>query len=171
MRLVDELLVGEALHQAFFLGAEAERARIAVVSVRGAEDRFRGALKAGLDHLFNQLLRPKLRPILSDVYKDVSYILDEDSYAEAEYRDDVRKRFVKAWEGLLAGYRVSFSSTPQGLDDKADIRAEGIVHADQLQPLLRDGRQCARATMGGHHPRDEVHRGLSPSSNSSFPAG
>ena len=64
-------------------------------------------LKAGLDHLFNQLLRPRLRPILSDVYKDVSNILDEEAYAEAEYHDVVRKRFVKAWEGLLTGYRVS----------------------------------------------------------------
>lgn len=63
--------------------------------------------QTGLDHLFNQLLRPRLRPILSDVYKDVSYILDEDSYAEAEYHDVVRKRFVKAWEGLLSGYKVS----------------------------------------------------------------
>ncbi|KAL8286854.1 hypothetical protein RQP46_003860 [Phenoliferia psychrophenolica] len=111
VRLVDELLAGEALHQAFFLASETERARIAIVGVRGVEDKCRGVLKAGLDHLFNQLLRPRLRPILSDVYKDVSYILDEDAYAEAEYRDDVRKRFVKAWEGLLAGYRESFTPT------------------------------------------------------------
>lgn len=62
--------------------------------------------QSGLDHLFNQLLRPRLRPLLSDVYKDVTYLLDEESYADAEYRDDVRKRFVKAWEALLVGYRV-----------------------------------------------------------------
>jgi hypothetical protein len=52
-------------------------------------------------------VRPRLRPLLSDVYKDVSYVLDEDGYNEAEYRDEVRKRFVKLWEGLIIGYKVS----------------------------------------------------------------
>jgi hypothetical protein len=41
-----------------------------------------------------------------DVYKDVTYILDEDGYASSEYQDVVRKRFVKAWEGLIEGYKV-----------------------------------------------------------------
>ena len=63
--------------------------------------------QSGLDHLFNQLLRPRLRPLLSDVYKDISYVLTEEGYSEAEYRDDVRKRFIKSWEAMLAGYRVS----------------------------------------------------------------
>ncbi|KAM0754435.1 COG4-domain-containing protein [Meredithblackwellia eburnea MCA 4105] len=111
VRLVEEILGGEALLQAFFVEDELERARIAIVGVRGVEDKFRGVLKSGLDHLFNQLLRPRLRPILTDVYKDVSYILDEDAYAEAEYRDDVRKRFIKAWENLLSGYRELFTPT------------------------------------------------------------
>lgn len=126
VRLIDELLANDALPQSFFLEGELDRTRIAFVGLRGAEDKFRGIVKvssfgdsshmavilklscsqSGLDHLFNQLLRPRLRPLLSDVYKDVTYVLDEDSYAEAEYRDDVRKRFVKAWESLLAGYRV-----------------------------------------------------------------
>lgn len=66
-------------------------------------------MQSGLDHLFNQLLRPRLRPILSDVYRDVTYILDEDAYADAEYRDDVRKRFIRSWETLLSGYRVRSS--------------------------------------------------------------
>ena len=44
---------------------------------------------------------------IPDVYKDVSYVLDDDSYATAEYHDVVRKRFIKAWEGLVDGYKVS----------------------------------------------------------------
>lgn len=43
---------------------------------------------------------------IPDVYKDVSYVLDDDSYAAAELNDVVRKRFVKAWEGLVEGYKV-----------------------------------------------------------------
>lgn len=64
-------------------------------------------MQAGIEQLFNQLLRPKLRTLITDIYKDVSYVLDDDSYAVAEYNDVVRKRFVKAWEGLIDGYKVS----------------------------------------------------------------
>jgi len=39
------------------------------------------------------------------VYKDVSYVLDDDAYATAEYQDVTRKRFIKAWEGLVDGYK------------------------------------------------------------------
>lgn len=45
VRLVDELLAGEALQQSFFLETELERARIAMLGVRGVEDKFRGVLK------------------------------------------------------------------------------------------------------------------------------
>lgn len=53
-------------------------------------------------------MRPRLRTLIPDIYKDVSYVLDEDGYATAEYQDTVRKRFVKVWEGLTNGYKVSF---------------------------------------------------------------
>jgi hypothetical protein len=51
-----------------------------------------------------------LRGVLDDVYRDTSYALDEDGFAEAEEMDLVRKRFVRAWEGLVDGYRVSVHS-------------------------------------------------------------
>jgi hypothetical protein len=53
-------------------------------------------LQSGLEELFNQLIRPRLRALLQDVYKDQTYLLDEDGYAVAESNDLVRKRFVKA---------------------------------------------------------------------------
>ncbi|BGP38454.1 Golgi transport complex subunit 4 [Rhodotorula kratochvilovae] len=108
-RLLSELLTSDTLASAFFLFTELDRARTALTLLRGSEDKFRGVLKSGLDHLFNQLVRPKLRPLLSEVYKDVSYKLDDDAYNEAEYRDDVRKRFVKSWDALLSGYRDSLT--------------------------------------------------------------
>lgn len=63
-------------------------------------------MQAGIEQLFNQLMRPKLRNLVQDVYTNMSYALDEDGYAQAEYQDLVRKRFVKAWEGLVEGYKV-----------------------------------------------------------------
>jgi len=48
-----------------------------------------------------------LRAILDDCYKDVTYLLDDDTFAEADEQDLVRKRFIRSWEGLMDGYRVS----------------------------------------------------------------
>lgn len=66
-------------------------------------------LKTGLEQLFNQLTRPRLRPILDDAYRDIIYVLDDDAFQEAEELDLVRKRFVKSWDSLILGYRVRFS--------------------------------------------------------------
>ena len=65
----------------------------------------------GLDTLFNQLTKPRLRSLLDDIYRDVTYDLDDDSFAEAEDLDIVRKRFIRAWEQLVDGYRVCPSSS------------------------------------------------------------
>ncbi|KAF7295237.1 Cog4 domain-containing protein [Mycena indigotica] len=73
--------------------------------------KIRSALRSGIEQLFNQLLRPKLRTLTTEVYKDVSYVLDEDAYAAAEYQDVVRKRFVKAWESLVDGYKDNFTDS------------------------------------------------------------
>lgn len=59
-----------------------------------------------MEQLFNQLMRPKLRTLIPDVYKEVSYVLDDDAYSTAEYQDVVRKRFIKTWESLMDGYKV-----------------------------------------------------------------
>ena len=44
--------------------------------------------------------------MLDDCYRDLNYALDEDTFAETEEQDVLQKRFVRAWEGLLDGYRV-----------------------------------------------------------------
>ncbi len=61
----------------------------------------------GLEQLFNQLLRPKLRNLVPEIYKDISYVLDDDSYTAAEYQNVVRKRFIKTWETCMDGYKVA----------------------------------------------------------------
>jgi hypothetical protein len=55
-------------------------------------------------------MRPKLRTLMPDIYKDVSYVLDDDAYHTAEYQDVVRKRFNKSWENLMNVYKVRSSS-------------------------------------------------------------
>jgi len=37
-------------------------------------------------------------------------MLDEEGYATADYQDLARKQFIKAWEGLVDGYKVNRST-------------------------------------------------------------
>lgn len=104
-RLVKDLLGAPAIPQTFPTG-EVEAVRTSISSFSNMVPKFQSTLRVGVEQLFNQLLRPKLRTLLADVYKDVSYVLDDDAYAAAEYQDVVRKRFIKAWEGLAEGYKV-----------------------------------------------------------------
>lgn len=75
-----------------------------------------------------------MRNFLTDVYKDVSYVLDEDGYNQSEYQDIVRKRFVKAWEGLVEGYKVS--SRRRRFLAAYSLRKIGYFHREQLPPFL-----------------------------------
>ncbi|KAF8479032.1 COG4-domain-containing protein [Russula ochroleuca] len=103
-RLVKDLLSSPVIPQTF-PAEEVEAARTGISSFLNIVPKFQSTLRVGVEQLFNQLLRPKLRTLLADVYKDVSYVLDDDAYAAAEYQDVVRKRFIKAWGGLAEGYK------------------------------------------------------------------
>ncbi|KAH7889814.1 COG4 transport protein-domain-containing protein [Phlebopus sp. FC_14] len=109
-RLTKDLLSQTSITQ-LYLAPEQPTVRAAIASLSSSATKFGAILRlqAGIEQLFNQLMRPRLRMLISDVYKDVSYVLDEDTYATAEYQDIVRKRFIKIWEGLVDGYRESFT--------------------------------------------------------------
>ena len=125
-RLVKDLLGAPVIPQSFS-AEEVDAARASISSFSSIVPKFQSILRVGVEQLFNQLLRPKLRTLLTDVYKDVSYVLDEDAYTAAEYQDVVRKRFVKAWEGLVDGYKVRGIRT-------AFLRA--LVHSERLRTRL-----------------------------------
>ncbi|KAI0075820.1 COG4-domain-containing protein [Panus rudis PR-1116 ss-1] len=109
-RLIRDLCTSTMITQNF-LESEVESVRESISSFNNLIPRFRSTLRAGIEQLFNQLLRPKLRTFIPDVYKDVSYVLDDESYAAAEYNDVVRKRFIKAWESLIEGYKDTFTES------------------------------------------------------------
>ncbi len=104
-RLIKDLLGAPVIPQSFSV-EEVDAVRASTSSFSSIVPKFQSILRVGVEQLFNQLLRPKLRTLLTDVYKDVSYVLDEDAYSAAEHQDVVRKRFIKAWEGLVDGYKV-----------------------------------------------------------------
>ncbi|KAJ7489961.1 COG4 transport protein-domain-containing protein [Mycena galericulata] len=109
-RLTRDLVANPTISQ-HFLDVEQPIVKDYLTGFSNIVAKFRSALRSGIEQLFNQLMRPKLRNLITDVYKDVSYILDDDSYSAAEYSDVVRKRFIKAWEGLVDGYKDTFTES------------------------------------------------------------
>jgi len=104
-------LIGYPTISQHFIEAELSSVKSAVSSFSTLAIKFRSTLRAGVEQIFNQLMRPKLRTLISDVYKDISYALDDDAYSVAEYHDAVRKRFIKAWECLVDGYKDTFTES------------------------------------------------------------
>ncbi|OLN88623.1 Calcium-transporting ATPase 1-like protein 1 [Colletotrichum chlorophyti] len=67
-------------------------------------------LNEGLQVLFKQVVQPRLRPVLSDTFRDVDYSLSEEELAEyaqqneedeEELLDQVPRRFEHGWDQLM----------------------------------------------------------------------
>ncbi|GLB35270.1 putative COG4 transport protein [Lyophyllum shimeji] len=107
-RLMHDLSESQTIQQ-HFKQKHQPLVRSQLITFSNLAAKLRSALRVGIEQMFNQLVRPKLRTLIPDVYKDVSYVLDEDAYSAAEYQDAVRKRFIKAWESLVDGYKETFT--------------------------------------------------------------
>ncbi|KXN87736.1 Conserved oligomeric Golgi complex subunit 4 [Leucoagaricus sp. SymC.cos] len=107
-RLTRDLAEGAIITQNF-TDPEGEVAKSHILAFQSLGGKFKSTLRSGIEQLFNQLLRPKLRNFIPEIYNNVSYQLDEETYATSDYQDVVRKRFVKTWEGLVDGYKDPFT--------------------------------------------------------------
>ena len=88
-----------------------------------------------MENIFKQLMLPKLRSFISEVYRDVSYILDENGYQSSGYQDLVRKRFVRNWDQFIEVYRVSQPLARQ-ISWIQMMRFLGYIHGSKLQTVL-----------------------------------
>ncbi|KAG9095620.1 hypothetical protein FS749_010115, partial [Ceratobasidium sp. UAMH 11750] len=102
-RLARDLSASPAFAQGF-LETEAEDARSAITGLNDLGG-FRGVVKTGIDNLFTQLVKPRLRSWIPEIYRDVTYVLDDAGYSSAEHDDTVRKRFVRSWGEVVGTYK------------------------------------------------------------------
>ncbi|QRV99764.1 COG4 transport domain-containing protein [Ceratobasidium sp. AG-Ba] len=102
-RLARELSTSPTFAQGF-LEDEVEEARTAVAGLNELGG-FRGVVKTGIDNLFTQLVKPRLRSLIPEIYRDVTYVLDDAGYSSAEHDDAVRKRFVRGWGEVVGTYK------------------------------------------------------------------
>lgn len=99
---------------------------------------FRSAARSGLEQFFGQAIRPRLRPLLDECYRDVTYALGEDAFADAEDQDLVRRRFVRGWETLMDGYRVrSIAGDPSSHQSSFTDHNYQIFYTMTVETLVR----------------------------------
>ncbi|RFU31306.1 hypothetical protein B7463_g5019, partial [Scytalidium lignicola] len=68
-------------------------------------------LDSGLQVMFNQVIKPRLRPVLSDTFRDVDYLLTEEDLQEIARQNDeddetimvdlITQRFEHSWDMLM----------------------------------------------------------------------
>ncbi|KAG8686257.1 hypothetical protein FRC09_014253 [Ceratobasidium sp. 395] len=102
-RLARDLSISPSLAQGF-LETEVEDARASIASLSDLGG-LRGVVKTGIDNLFTQLVKPRLRSWIPEIYRDVTYVLDDAGYSSAEHEDTVRKRFVRGWGEVVGTYK------------------------------------------------------------------
>lgn len=82
-------------------------------------DKFKQLLQNGIEQLINQILKPRIRPLFQEAYKEVKYVLEEEEYNEADIEERFVKRFRRGFENLINTYRRTLTdnnfSTLMGL--------------------------------------------------------
>jgi hypothetical protein len=102
-RLVKDAQASPAIAQ-HYLATEAPGVRDALGGLLALSAKFRATLRGGVEQLFNQLVRPRLRTFVPDVYRDAGYALDD--AADAAQAGALPRRFARALDGVLDGFRA-----------------------------------------------------------------
>lgn len=53
----------------------------------------------------NQVLKPRIRPLFQESYREVKYVLEEDEYNEADIEEKFVKRFRQGFNHLIHLYK------------------------------------------------------------------
>ncbi|KAH0610841.1 uncharacterized protein H6S33_011268 [Morchella sextelata] len=104
-----------ALEEIFPFQNDAAAVRDALRGMEGSFEAKAGELVAdGITVFFNQVVKPRLRPLLTEAFRDVEYVVsdragaaeaDPDGDAEPDDGEIVRRRFQEGWEALMTPYK------------------------------------------------------------------
>ena len=67
-------------------------------------------VKTWLENLFNQTIKPRLRPLLQQAYGDLKYVLSEAEYGEQDSTVLFVKRFISGFGKIVEPYQVGVHS-------------------------------------------------------------
>ncbi|PHH75098.1 hypothetical protein CDD82_4600 [Ophiocordyceps australis] len=104
-------------------------------------------LNEGIQVLFNQVVKLRLRPVLSDTFRDADYTLTEAELAELAHQNDeteaqvleqVPRRFEQGWEQLMKP--IARIMTPRTFGSLLDITARYLARVLEKRVLSYAGR-------------------------------
>ncbi|ORZ24706.1 COG4 transport protein-domain-containing protein [Absidia repens] len=72
---------------------------------------FNRLLQSAMDQLLGQMLKPRIRPLFQESYREVKYVLDEDEYNEADLDELFVMRFRHGFDNLIESYRTVLTDT------------------------------------------------------------
>lgn len=107
-------------------------------------------LNEGIQVLFNQVIKPRLRPVLADTFRDADYTLTEDDIAaltrggeedENEILEQVPRRFEYGWDQLMKP--IGRLMTPGTFSSLSDLTARYLSKVLEKRILSYGGRTNA----------------------------
>ncbi|KAG2180985.1 hypothetical protein INT43_008567 [Umbelopsis isabellina] len=82
-----------------------QRLQKALQQLVDMSEKMKKKLNSGLEQFFGQTVKPRIRPLFQEAYRDVKYVLDEEEYDEAESNDAFVRRFTQGFTKLIESYR------------------------------------------------------------------
>ncbi len=111
-------------------------------------------LNDGIQVLFNQVIKPRLRPVLTETFRDVDYTLSEDELAELAAQNDedeeglldqVPRRFEHGWDALMKP--LGRLMTPRSFNTVLDLTARYLARVLEKRVWGYGGRTTAYGTI------------------------
>ena len=87
------------------------KAKAVLSGLTGSSAKFKQILSLGIEELFERTLKPRLRPLLQDSYKDIKYVVTDEEYAEQEALNNFVHRFMSGLDALVEPFKVITMST------------------------------------------------------------
>ncbi|WFD19440.1 Golgi transport complex subunit 4 [Malassezia caprae] len=97
------------------LPSDLARAQNTVALLDGLVTKLRSAISFEVQELFATLVETRLRSIVNESMRDVRYMLDEESYAQASEDAGLPGRVSSAWELLIHAYREPLTESNYAL--------------------------------------------------------
>ncbi|KAF9170617.1 Golgi transport complex subunit 4 [Mortierella sp. AD010] len=85
------------------------KAKAVLSGLAGSSGKFKQILKLGIEELFKRTLRPRLRPLLQDSYKEIKYVVTDEEYAEQEALNSFVNRFMSGFDTLIEPYKSTLT--------------------------------------------------------------
>ena len=83
------------------------KAKVVLSGLTGSSSRFKRILNHGIEELYERTLKPRLRPLLQDSYKDIKYVVTDEEYAEQEALNSFVNRFMSGLDNLVDAFKVT----------------------------------------------------------------